>query len=350
MQKHDFHKFLAPFLLGLTLVCGTRISLGCTRVVYHGDSALLITGRSLDWKTPIPTNLYVYPRGSEFTSSSQAGAFTWKSRYGAVYAVGYDAGITEGMNEKGLQVASLFCKTAQYSDSTNNKRRPVSLAVFVAWLLDSNETTGDVLRQIKDQDFTLSGSTFDGGTETKLHFGVTDRTGHSAIIEFTAGRIKVYDTDSIPAMSNDPEWPRMSAIVEYWRAVGGTNMLPGTVRSADRCVRGAFFADNVKKVADADTGASIVRSVMFNVSVPYLYSITGEPNVSSTQWRSLCNLRDLRYYFDLATANGLYYIDLGKCDLRPGAPVLKLVTAGADNLTGCANKALQKSRPFTPVH
>lgn len=329
---------------------GTIDTEACTRVVYHGDSSLYIVGRSLDWKTPIPTNLYVYPRGSEFVSASRPGAFSWKSKYGCVYAVGYDAGITEGMNEKGLQVASLFCKTAQYSDSTNSDRRPVSLAVFVAWLLDNNATTAEVLKQVEGQDFTLYGATFDGGTESKLHFGVTDASGESAIIEFSKGRMCVYRPDSIHVMTNDPEWPAMSAIVNYWRGVGGTNMLPGTVRSADRCVRGDFFIRNVERVADADLGAGILRSVMFNVSVPYLYTVNGEPNVSSTQWRSMCNLRDLRYYFDSATARGLYYIDLGKCDLRPGAPVLKLTTADCTDVCGEANRRLRKVAPFAPMH
>lgn len=341
------------FLLSIIALVGLMIpsiSEGCTRVVYRGDSSLYIIGRSLDWKTPIPTNLYVYPRGSVFKSSSKPGAFTWTSKYGAVYAVGYDAGITEGMNEKGLQVASLFCKTAQYSDSTNNKRAPISLSVFVAWLLDNNETTEQVINQVKDQNFTLSGADFDGNTETKLHYGITDRTGNTAIIEFSNGKVCIYMSNDINAMTNDPEWPQMSSIVNYWRGVGGVNMLPGTVRSADRCVRGAFFVDNVDKVADASLGASIVRSVMNNVSVPYLYTVNGEPNVSSTQWRSLCNLRDLRYYFDMATASGLYYIDLGKCNLHKGAPVLKLVTADAMDAVGEVNNRLKKVTPFTPAY
>lgn len=37
----------------------------CSRVVYHGSDSLYVVGRSLDWKTPIPTNIYVYPRGME---------------------------------------------------------------------------------------------------------------------------------------------------------------------------------------------------------------------------------------------------------------------------------------------
>lgn len=322
----------------------------CTRVVYQGDSSLCIVGRSLDWKTPIPTNLYVYPRGVKKQSSDKPGFFTWRSRYGAVYAVSYDSGITEGMNEAGLQVAGLFCKTSQYSNKENNMRRPVSLAVFVAWLLDLNATTEEAVAQLSGQNFTLSGADFDGGTETKLHFGITDRAGRTAIVEFMDGEMHIYNPGDIHCMTNDPEWPQMRSIVEYWRGVGGSEMLPGTVRSSDRCVRGAFFVDNIERTADADLGATEVRTVMMNVSVPYIYTVNGEPNVSSTQWRSLCNLRDLRYYFDVVTNSGLYYIDLGKCDLRDGASVLKLTVADHPGLTGEANSALRRVRPFTPMY
>lgn len=82
----------------------------CTRVIYEGADSLYIIGRSLDWRTPIPTNLYVYPAGIGKQGSSSAKGINWVSRYGAVYAVGYDGGITEGMNEKGLSVNGLFCK------------------------------------------------------------------------------------------------------------------------------------------------------------------------------------------------------------------------------------------------
>ena len=37
----------------------------CTRVVYVGNNGEVITGRTLDWKEEIGTNLYVMPRGME---------------------------------------------------------------------------------------------------------------------------------------------------------------------------------------------------------------------------------------------------------------------------------------------
>lgn len=45
----------------------------------------------------------------------------------------------------------------------------------------------------------------------------------------------------MPVMTNDPPYPQMMAIEDYWEKVGGANMLPGTVKSPDRFVRGTFL-------------------------------------------------------------------------------------------------------------
>ncbi len=58
------------------------------------------------------------------------GSVTWKSRYGAVYAVSYDGGVTEGMNEKGLVVNGLFCVGSVYENDSTKGRAPMSLAMF----------------------------------------------------------------------------------------------------------------------------------------------------------------------------------------------------------------------------
>lgn len=350
-------RLLATMFAGL-IACGGFFGIdsfkaeACTRVVYEGNDSLIIVGRSLDWKTPIPTNVYVYPRGMKKKGSNEPNAVKWTSKYGAVYAVGYDAGVTEGMNEAGLSVNGLFCKGTVYSNPTNDNRPSMSLAVFPAWILDLCSTTDEAVALIQNQDFTLSGATFDGGTVSTLHWGITDRSGHSVIVEFVNGDITIHDMGSYHCMTNDPNWPQMRGIIDYWAKIGGTNFLPGSVSSPDRCVRGSFFIDHVDKTADADLGASIVRTVMNNVSVPYTYhtSDNGEPNVSMTQWRSFSNLRDLRYYFDLATNNGFNYVDLSTLDLYPGAPVLKLVTADQANVVGNANNRLIQTKPFTPMY
>ena len=41
------------------------VSQACTRVLYLGDNEQIMTGRTMDWKYDIGTNLWVFPRGME---------------------------------------------------------------------------------------------------------------------------------------------------------------------------------------------------------------------------------------------------------------------------------------------
>lgn len=347
MKNTKFLSYITLFVVATTAV-NTQ---ACTRVIYSGNDNLIIIGRSLDWKTPIPTNVYVYPAGMSKSGSDQHDAVKWTSRYGAVYAVGYDGGVTEGMNEKGLSVNGLFCKGTLYFNSTNKDRHPISLAMFPAWILDLCATTQDAVNLLKSQDFTLGGATFDGGTVSSLHWGITDKDGNSVVVEFVNGTIHIHAANDMKAMTNDPFWPQMKGIVNYWDKIGGENQLPGSIASPDRCTRANYFANHVQKTSDPELGVSICRTILFNSCVPYGYitSADSEPNVSMTQWRSFSNLRDLRYYFDLATGHGLYYIDLNRLNLKPGAPVLKLESKEHLGSTGDISQELKESRPFTPM-
>lgn len=335
--------------LGLISLTPDNTAEACSRVVYKGLNDLIIVGRSLDWKTPIPTNLYVYPRGIAKQGNSMPNSVKWTSKYGAVYAVGYDGGVTEGMNEKGLVINGLFCKGTVYENVETQNRSPMSLAVFVAWLLDMNATTSEVADVVRNHNFNISGATFDGGTVSALHWGITDAEGHTAVLEFDNGNINIYEDDDLLVLTNDPMFPSMNAINDYWKNIGGGNMLPGTVKSADRFVRGDYFVRHVKSTGDADLGLAIIRSILMNVSVPYEYTVSSEPNVSSTQWRSFANLRDKRFYFDIVTNPAIFYIDLNRCNLNEGASVMKLDTSASASFIGDATSHLKVSPPFTPM-
>ncbi len=348
-------KIIKKYLIGALAMAGIMTmnalpSDACSRVMYKGVDSLFVIGRSLDWKTPIPTNIYVYPRGMQKVSSNLENHYTWISRYGSVYAVSYDGGITEGMNEKGLVINGLFCKGTIYNDDKAAEKPQMSLAVFVAWMLDQCATTDEVTALLQNNEFAIQGATFDGGTVSALHWGVTDATGKSVIFEFDHGKINIHDMGDYLAMTNDPQWPQMTAIIDYWYRVGGKNMLPGTVASPDRCVRANYFAHHVKAVDDPDLAVAICRSILVNSCVPYTYEIQGEPELSSTQWRTYSVPCNLRYYFDFVTNPGYYYVDLNKVNLSKGAPVMKLDTSKTADLVGDATKRLVPSKPFTPMY
>lgn len=345
-------------LAGLLAAAWPTEAGACSRVLYVGDTAatsagsdsvLRIVGRSLDWQTPIPTNLYVYPAGIDKVGDDKPGAIRWTSRYGAVYAVGYDGGITEGMNEKGLAINGLFFRGTVYNNVSNEGLPSMSLAMLVGWLLDLNATTDEVVARLRSRNFSISGATFDSGTAATLHWAITDAAGRCAVVEFVDGDIHIYQGQDIEVLTNLPQYPDMLAINGYWNGVGGTHMLPGGVSSPDRFVRGCFFANNVVHTNDLRQGFAIIRSIMANVSVPLHYTVVGMPETSSTQWRSYSNLRDLLYGFEPVGNLGVMYVDLRTLDLRPGAPVLRLDTSHTYDVVGNANHLLRQHAPFTPM-
>lgn len=340
-------KFAAVAVLGLTSWIAAD---ACSRVVYTGDKGYVLVGRTLDWRTPIPTNVYVYPQGVQKSSMPDGPCLKWTSKYGSVIAVGYDGGVTEGMNEKGLVMNGLFCKGTIYKVSTGSGDTPVmSLAMIVSYFLDNFATVDEVYAWLQQNQFAIFGQTFDGGTVSTLHWAITDTTGDNLVMEYTDGKLNLYRGKELKVLTNDPTLPKMQAINDYWKGVGGTAMLPGTVRSADRFVRASFFIDHVPTDVDYDAALGSLESIMGTVSVPFGYEIQGEPNVSSTQWRSVSDATGGKYYFKFAESTGDFWIDLGRLRLNPGAPILKLNTAVHKGLTGCANEYLEKTPGFTPM-
>ena len=67
-------------LLCVLLLLGAAVpALACSRVVYKGDKGIVLVGRTLDWRTPIPTNLYVYPAGMQKESMNSGQRLTASS-------------------------------------------------------------------------------------------------------------------------------------------------------------------------------------------------------------------------------------------------------------------------------
>lgn len=346
-------KTLVPFFL-LTLGAAQQ-SDACSRVVFDNEKGIIMIGRTLDWRTPIPTNIYVYPRGVERQSMPDGNRLEWRSKYATVTAVGYDGGVTEGMNEAGLTMNGLFCKGTIYptppEDMTDKTDRPVvSLAMIVSYFLDNFSTVAEVEDYLTDNPFYISGKTFDGGTVSTLHWAVTDTTGTTLLLEYQNGNMNLYKGKDLRVLTNDPPMPQMRAIEAYWEQVGGKNMLPGTVRSSDRFVRASYFIGHAPKDADYETAFASLQSIMGTVSVPFGYEIEGEPNLSSTQWTSISDATGGKYYFRFATSTGFLWIDMGRLQLNVGAPILKLDNTKHRGLTGCANEYLEKSPGFTPMY
>ena len=320
----------------------------CTRVVFVGDSAQVITGRTLDWKSNIPTNLYVYPRGLEKQGYTD-GVLKWTSKYASVVAVGYDAGVSEGLNEKGLSVNLLYLPDSKYQLPGEDPRMKLSTALWASFVLDNFASTKEAVDYLSKDQLQIVAPAMPDGSSTTLHMAISDNTGYNAIIEYIDGKLQLYEGYEYKVLTNSPPYSEQLAINSYWESVGGMNMLPGTNRSTDRFARASFYIDAVPKNSNHAMALAGVFGVIDNCSVPVGIEVPGKPEMSSTRWRSCADQRDLVYYFKPTIDPSVMWVDLKDFNLEKGAPIMKLDMMSGQVYGGNVKKNMKESSGFVPM-
>lgn len=320
-MKHS----VSAILILLASVCCCGKADACTRVVYEGPDGMIATGRTMDWKEDLRTNLYIFPRGIEKKGAESAPTIEWTSKYGSVVAAGYDIGICDGMNEKGLVANLLFLPESVYE--TENDVRPIlGLSIWTQYVLDNFATVKEAVKELSKDSFRIDAPDLPNGVKSRLHLAISDATGNSAIIEYLDGHISIYEGPRYQVLTNSPAYNLQLAVNDYWKQVGGLNMLPGTNRSSDRFARASFYINAVTQTADPAIAIPTVFSVIRNVSVPYGISTPDSPHISSTRWRSVCDQKDLVYYFEQTVPMAVMHVNLKNIDFSKGTGerVLKL--------------------------
>ncbi|AWH49407.1 choloylglycine hydrolase [Stenotrophomonas sp. SAU14A_NAIMI4_5] len=319
----------------------------CTRAVYLGDNGDVITARSMDWKVDVATNLYVLPRGIERTGQAGPKSAKWTARYGSVVATGYDVSTTDGMNEKGLVANLLWLVESEYPQQRGNKPG-LAISLWAQYVLDNFDSVAEAVAALEREPFAIVTDKVPGeDRQATLHLSLSDATGDSAIIEYIGGRQVIHHDRRYQVMTNSPIFDQQLALNAYWKSIGGTVMLPGTNRSADRFARASFYINAIPKAEDPVEALASVFSVIRNVSVPFGITTPGEPNISSTRWRTVADHKRRLYFFESALTPNTFWVDLNKVDF--GGQVLKL-DLGRDQRNTFSGDALSQfvpSKPFT---
>ena len=339
-------KIILPFL---GLVCMTLChdkSNACTRVVYEGPEGMIATGRTMDWKEDPQTNLYIFPRGLERKGAESAETVEWKSKYGSVVAAGYDIGICDGINEKGLVANLLFLPESVY-ETENDNRRVLGLSIWTQYILDNFATVEEAVVSLSDDSFRIDAPDLPNGVKSRLHMAISDSTGNNAIIEYLDGHVSIYEGKQYQVLTNSPAYNLQLAVNDYWRQVGGLNMLPGTNRSSDRFARASFYINAVAQTSDPDIAIPTVFSVIRNVSVPFGISTPDSPHISSTRWRSVCDQKNLVYFFEKTVPMVVMHVNLKDIDFskNSGERILKL-TDGKNYEGNVTSDFVKSSHPF----
>lgn len=346
MRSPGLASALSWALLTVALV-PLRPAHACTRAVYLGPDATIITVRSMDWVSDLGSNLWVFPRGMKRDGAAGPGSIQWTSKYGSVVASAFEAATADGMNEQGLVANLLYLAESQYpKPGPGDTRLPLSISAWAQYVLDNYATVAEAVTAIEKQPFrVVSVMTPDGHAGT-VHLAISDPTGDSAIFEYVDGKLVVHHGTQYQVMTNSPSYDQQLALDAYWQQIGGTTMLPGTNRAADRFVRASFYINAVPKTANLTEAIASAFSVIRNVSVPLGISTPGQPNISSTIWRTVSDHKSRRYFFESARSPNVFWVDLADFDFTAGKPTKKLTLTGGTIYAGDASAQFQPAEPF----
>ncbi len=179
-----------------------------------------------------------------------------------------------------------------------------------------------------------------------LHLSMSDATGDSAIVEYIGGRQVIHHGRQYQVMTNSPNFDEQLALNEYWKQIGGTVLLPGTNRAADRFARASFYVNAIPKDEDPNTALASVFSVIRNISVPYGVNPPEEPNISSTRWRIVADHSAPALFLRVgADAERIPGVDLKGIDFSAEARKVRMLDLGPNQdhtYAGDATKAFRE--------
>jgi penicillin V acylase-like amidase (Ntn superfamily) len=348
MHLRHLRRSALAFALATSLATSS-IANACTRLVYHGANDQVITARSMDWKSDVATNLWIFPRGMARSGEAGPNSIKWTSRYGSVIASGYDISTTDGLNEAGLVANVLWLVESEYPKNDGSKPG-LSIAAWAQYVLDNFGTVAEAVSALEREPFIIVTDKVPGENRlATLHLSLSDSSGDSAIIEYIGGKQVIHHDRKYQVMTNSPTFDEQLALNTYWEQIGGTVMLPGTNRAADRFARASFYVNAIPKDEDPNRAVASVFSVIRNASVPYGISTPDQPNISSTRWRSVIDHKRKLYFFESALTPNTFWVDLKAIDLSEATGRVKKLDLGPNQdhtYSGNATADFKEAAPF----
>jgi choloylglycine hydrolase len=207
---------------------------------------------------------------------------------------------------------------------------------FGVWALANFATVDEVREAVKNIVLVPTPAPGLGspqGAVAGAHFFLQDKTGKSLVVEPVDGTLKVHDAP-LGVMTNAPtyDW-HMTNLANYInlsvkdvtsakvgpltiQAFGsGTGMLglPGDFTPPSRFVRAVTYSQSAAPNKTADNAVLAAFHILNQFDIPegsVVNAAIGEPADEITEWTSVADLQNLRWYFRTHTDQSIRVVDL----------------------------------------
>ena len=330
---------VSTYALVAAFACATTPSFACTNLALTAKDGTTVRARTMEFADLLHSSVSVVPAGASMHGTLPDGgegiAYTTKYNMLGANALGMDI-ILDGMNDQGLSIGLLyFPGFAEYAKATpENAGRSLAPHEFGNWVLGSFANIDEVKAGLGNVAIVPTPAPVLDQVQP-LHFIVSDKSGKSIVIEPIGGELKVYDAP-LGVMTNAPgyDWhminlrnfvnlsvtavPPVDLDGTTFSQLGngaGMNGLPGDFTPPSRFVRAVAFS---QAEYPSDTADEVVMSgfhLMNQFDIPYgsVREKSGKEQLAElTQWTTVSDMKNLRFYFKTYGNQEIHMIDLPK--------------------------------------
>jgi penicillin V acylase-like amidase (Ntn superfamily) len=323
----------------------------CTRVLVNENSPAVLVGRTMDWPESTMPVITVFPRGMVRDGGRfgpvvvvPENALTWTSKYATMVTTLYGVGTADGFNERGLGMHLLYSTNCDFGPR-DTSRPGVQAGLWGQYLLDNAATVSEALALLDKVQFVMVEYR---GHQAKLHLAIEDASGDSAIVEYIDGKTIIHHGREYRVLTNDPDYAEQLKLLseQDFSKPSRAMPLPGNVHPVDRFQRASYFLAFLPKTDSERQAVAGVLAIIRNVSVPFGVPYNEDFDTYQTEYRTVMDLTNKRYFFELTTAPNVIWIDLKSFDLAPGSPVMALDPDNIDLSGNTAKEFKQITAPY----
>jgi choloylglycine hydrolase len=281
----------------------------CTDFLLMNNNKNVVVGRSMEFGMPLSSQIVIFPRNEKWLSKLENNeeGLSWTSRYAYISVTSFDLTlVTDGMNEQGLSLGTLWFETASYPDVTNTKKsQTINMLDFGNWILGSFSNVKEVKQAMNDISIWFHKISQLNNTIPPVHFSIHDTSGKSLVIEFINEKMNVSDNE-IGVLTNTPEfsWHKtnlsnyinLTAIDKTQGKLDGTILdatgagagllgIPGDWTPPSRFVKIAIFKNFIKPAKTPKENKNLAFHLLNSVDIP-LGAIRNKDKQATdhTQW------------------------------------------------------------------
>lgn len=316
-----------------------------TRIFWNSNvKEDMLAARNMDLSEDDQPTIYAMPAGQRRTGGINDNPAQWTSKYGSVVIVckRFRNDCEEGINKEGLAFHYLYLNGSKY-EARDRSKPGVDGARYGQYLLDNAASVAEALTLMSQTQLVPGPSSL----AYPCHLALEDTTGDSAVVQFVGGQMIVWHGPAYNVLTNDPTLDQQLANLRNYKDFGGDLPWPGDVDSKSRFVRASAFLKSLDNPPGYFVNPDLVArlfSAMRVEATPFGAVEFGSSNKESPAWpnlwTSLFDLTNKQVYFTHAMVRNIFWIDMEKLNLSPGAPVLYLRADRAD-LSGEVSKLLR---------